>query len=313
MTTPLRFVDYFAGIGGFTLGAEMAGHRTVMAINHAPVAVEFHRRNHPEVAHRCEDLCRFNPRGLLAHDGLLGGPSCQGHSNARGVAAGSEEDAAWDDTRATAWAVTDAIEICKPRVVVVENVLGFKRWPLYDLWFQAFDRLGYGAREHILDAADFGIPQNRPRLVITAVRDGTPRAIEPLTHVHRPIREVLDFASGVWSPIAKKGRSPKTLARVERGRAEVGKTFVMPYNGSGSGLTGRSIDRPIATITAADRWALVDGDRMRMLTIAELRAAMGFPPHYILPPKREDATRCLGNAICPKVAKVAIESVAHAV
>ena len=309
--TTLRFVDYFAGIGGFTLGAQLAGHRTVMAINHAPVAVEYHQRNHPDVLHACEDLCRYNPRKLLPHDGLLAGPSCQGHSNARGVAAGSEADAAWDDTRATAWAVTDAIEIRKPKVVVVENVLGFRRWPLFDLWFQAFARLGYGARLHLLDAADFGVPQNRPRVVITAVLDGEPGAIVPTTTVHRPIREVLDFEDGVWSLTHKKGRSPKTIARVERGRKDVGRTFVMPYNGKGSGLTGRSIDRPIATITAADRWALVDGDRMRMLTIRELQAAMGFPAHYVLPPKREDATRCLGNAICPAMAKAAIESVAR--
>lgn len=49
--------------------------------------------------------------------------------------------------------------------------------------------------------------------------------------------------------------------------------FVMPYNGSGSGLTGRSLARPLGTVTAADRWAVVDGDRMRMLSIRELRAA----------------------------------------
>jgi DNA (cytosine-5)-methyltransferase 1 len=149
-------------------------------------------------------------------------------------------------------------------------------------------------------------------VVITAVLDGEPGAIVPTTTVHRPIREVLDFEDGVWSLTHKKGRSPKTIARVERGRKDVGRTFVMPYNGEGSGLTGRSIDRPIATITAADRWALVDGDRMRMLTIKELRAAMGFPPNYVLPPKREDATRCLGNAMCPAMAEAAVRSVAEA-
>lgn len=53
-----------------------------------------------------------------------------------------------------------------------------------------------------------------------------------------------------------------------------GERFVMSYYGFGSDLTGRSLDRPIGTITTLDRWAVVDGDRMRMITANEAMSAI---------------------------------------
>jgi DNA (cytosine-5)-methyltransferase 1 len=77
----------------------------------------------------------------------------------------------------------------------------------------------------------------------------------------------------------------------------------MPYYGSGSGLTGRSLSRPLGTVTTLDRWAILDGDRMRMLQPSELRRAMGFPATTQLPPDRRTAIKLLGNAVCPPVAE----------
>lgn len=86
----------------------------------------------------------------------------------------------------------------------------------------------------------------------------------------------------------------------------------MPYYGSGSGLTGRSLDRPIGTITTRARWALVDGDRMRMLTTAENRAGMGFPDDYLLPDNHALALHLLGNANPPPLAAYAIDAIRKA-
>jgi DNA (cytosine-5)-methyltransferase 1 len=89
---------------------------------------------------------------------------------------------------------------------------------------------------------------------------------------------------------------------VANGRRQFGDRFVMPYYGGGSGLTGRSLARPIGTITTRDRWAVVDGDRMRMLTKDENRAAMSFRPNYVLPADHRLAVHVLGNAVPPKMA-----------
>ncbi|MFT9161614.1 MAG: DNA cytosine methyltransferase [Acetobacter sp.] len=76
----------------------------------------------------------------------------------------------------------------------------------------------------------------------------------------------------------------------------------MPFYGSGSGETGRALDRPIGTITRLDRWAVVRGDDMRMLQPTELRAIMGFPGKYVLPPAQRPAIQLLGNAVVPWLA-----------
>jgi DNA (cytosine-5)-methyltransferase 1 len=303
-----RCIDYFAGAGGFTLGATDAGAEVVEAINHWPLAVKVHATNHPSVIHRCEDLTRFNPRRLSPVEGLVASSACQGFTEARGVAEGSPEDARWDDARATSWSIIDFAELCAPAWIAAENVLAWRRWKLFPSWLDALSRLGYATRVQVCDAALWGVPQHRPRVIVTAIRGRreAPAVEPPRGVVLAPIGDVIRWDEGAWNPVAEKVEA--TRARVARGRAAFGRRFVMPYNGSGSGLTGRSLDRPLGTVTAADRWGVVDGDHMRMLTVAELTAAMDFPAGYALPPKREDATKMLGNAIVRRVAAAAVRA-----
>jgi DNA (cytosine-5)-methyltransferase 1 len=91
---------------------------------------------------------------------------------------------------------------------------------------------------------------------------------------------------------------------VRAGRQAHGDRFLIAYYGNEHG--GRSIDRPIGTITTRDRWAVIDGDRMRMLTKDENRAAMGFPAGYKLPEQHRAAVHMLGNAVPPKMAREVI-------
>ena len=305
-------IDYFAGAGGFTLGATSAGVEVVAAVNHWRLAVDTHRENHPSALHLCEDLTRFDPALLPEADGLVASPACQGHARARGVAAGSAGDSRWDASRATAWSVIDYAEVRRPAWIVVENVTDFQRWALFPTWLDALSRLGYATRVQVCDAALWGVPQHRPRVIVTALRGRREApAVEPPSGVAlAPVGAVIDWSAGVWSPVATKVAA--TRARVERGRSAFGPRFVMPYNGSGSGLTGRSLDRPLGTVTAADRWAVVDGDVMRMLAVGELAAAMGFPSTYKLPPQREHATKMLGNAIVPVLAEAAVRACTEA-
>ncbi len=125
-------------------------------------------------------------------------------------------------------------------------------------------------------------------------------------------RHVIDIDAGRWSLIDKPGRSPATLSRIKAGRAAHGSRFVAPYFGSGSGLTGRSLSRPVGTITTRDRWAVIDGDRMRMLNVQECRRAMGFPEGYLLPDRAKDAMHMLGNAVVPPVARDVINAIREA-
>lgn len=290
-------IDLFAGAGGFTEGAEQAGVNVVWAANHWPAAVKTHAANHPRTRHACQDLKQANWLEVPRHDLLLASPCCQGHSPARGKAANNPQH---DASRATAWAVVDALECHRPRLGgLVENVPGFLKWSLYPAWELAVQKLGYSIGVHIADTADHGVPQHRERLFLVLTRSRAPLQLKVPRRDHVSATSFIDFTSGNWSPINTPRRVPKTLARIAAGRASFGDRFVMPYYSKGSGLTGRSMDRPIGAITTVDRWAVVDGDRMRMLTTDEYRVAMSFRHDYILPKQKKLAVNMLGNAVAP--------------
>jgi DNA (cytosine-5)-methyltransferase 1 len=293
----MKAVDLFSGAGGFSTGAAMAGARVVWAANHWPTAVHWHAANHPNTEHACQDLQQADFRDAPAHDLLLASPACQGHSHARGV-----ERAHHDAQRATAWAVVTCAEVHRPAAAIIENVPEFARWVLWPAWCAAMNALGYALAPMVLDAADHGVPQHRRRLFVVATRSKHPVDLRLQLREHVAALSVVDFEAGRWSPINRPGRSLRTLARIASGRQRHGQRFVAPYYGSGSGDTGRSLGRPLGTITTRDRWAVIDGDRMRMLTADECRAAMGFPAGYRLPAAHKDAVHLLGNAVVPLVA-----------
>jgi DNA (cytosine-5)-methyltransferase 1 len=293
----LTAVDLFAGAGGFSTGAAMAGTRVLWAANHWPAAVHWHTANHPATVHACQDLQQADFRDAPAHDLLLASPACQGHSRARGA-----ERAHHDAQRSTAWAVVTCAEVHRPAFAIIENVVEFSAWTLYPAWCAAMHSLGYALAPQVVDAADHGVPQHRRRLFIVATRSKHPVELRMPRRAHSAASSVIDFSAGRWSAIDKRGRSARTLSRIAAGRQRFGERFLAPFYGSGSGETGRSLDRPIGTVTTKARWALIDGDRMRMVLASEGREFMGFPAGYQLPTSEPQAWHLLGNAVAPVVA-----------
>ncbi len=290
----MKAIDLFAGGGGFTEGAEQAGCEVVWAANHWPAAVETHAANHPRAQHVCQDLQQADWTQLPDFDLLLASPACQGHTPARG-----KERPHHDATRSTAWAVVSALECKSPETALVENVPAFLKWKLFPAWCAAVTALGYAVSPHLLDAADFGVPQHRVRIFIVLTKSKHPLELKLPKRPHVPASSFIDFNAGTWTPVERPGRAAATIARVRAGRAAFGDRFVAPYFGTGSGLTGRSLDRPIGTITTRDRWSIIDGDRMRMVSVEESKIAMGFPKHYLLPTNKKDGMQMMGNAVCP--------------
>ncbi|MBK0059645.1 DNA cytosine methyltransferase [Pseudomonas sp. S44] len=302
-------IDLFAGLGGWSTGARAAGVQVLWAANHWPVAVEWHSANHPETQHVCQDLHQARWEQVPAHDILLASPCCQGHAKARGKKSGNPEH---DASRSTAWAPVAALEFHRPQAAVIENVPEFTDWVLYPAWMQAVQALGYQAAPHIVDCADLGVPQHRVRLFIVLTRSKAPLMLQLPRERHVPAASFLDFDAGRWSKIEKPGRAQATLDRVRNGRQRFGDRFIMPYYGKGSGTTGRDIHRPIGTITTLDRWALVDGDRMRMLSADEALAAMSFPADTLRPDNHRLTMHMAGNAVPPLAGQRVIEALMKA-
>ena len=291
----MNCIDLFAGAGGSSTGAVLAGCKVIFAANHWKIAVETHSRNHPATEHLLQDLCQADFTQFPKHDVLLASPACQGHSNARG-----KDRPHHDVCRATAWAVISCAEVHRPPFILVENVPEFLAWTLYPVWCQALQALGYAISENVLDSADFGVPQHRRRVFVLGVRGHAALKLKAPGLPSVPVAKIIQWDQGRWTPIQKRGRSWRTLARISKGREVFGDRFLIAYYGTERG--GRSLDEPIGTITTRDRFAVIDGSRMRMLSVNEYKQAMGFPKDYWLPDCKRLAIHLLGNAVCPPVA-----------
>lgn len=237
----------------------------------------------------------MNPHELPDHDIMFASPACQGHSNARGT-----EKPRHDASRATAWVVVDVAEAKRPRFLAVENVPEFQKWALFPLWRSALETLGYSLNLQVLNASEFGVPQERLRLFVTGVRSGPPLPIHSPKLAPVPASGVIRWNDGKWKPIGNR-LAPSTMVRLNAGRRDFGDRFLVPY--FGANRTGRSITRPIGTLTTVDRYLVVRGDDCRMLSVDEAKEFMSFPASYRLTGTQREQTKQLGNAVAPAVSR----------
>jgi len=179
------FVDLFSGAGGFLIGFARAGWAPLLSVDNWEVAARTHAHNFPNIPFLGADLGHRNaveqviekiPRGDVGI--VVGGPPCQGFSifGTRRFSKTAGYDPHSDPRNRLVFAFVDIVRKLKPRWVVMENVPGianldrgyFLRVVLEDL-----AEAGYpNAEARILNAADYGVPQLRKRLVVLANRTG---------------------------------------------------------------------------------------------------------------------------------------------
>ncbi len=311
---PVRVLDLFCGGGGSSWGARKAGARISCGLDLWDVAIRTYNDNF--------DGCGLNQtisgQGRLpalerfgGFDMILASPECTNHTCARG---NRERDEA---SRLTARHVLRYARKFLPRWMVIENVIHMKSWSRYTELIEELKKgLGYHVRIQVLDAADFGVPQNRKRLFILCDRAAPPDEVQPTSLKVTPAASILD-PPGTWGtrPLYQKGRAKNTLARAERAMAALppGTPFLLVYYGSDAAGGWQTLDRPLRTLTTLDRFGLVEhspeGPTLRMLQPSELRRAMGFDPEYLLRHgSRRDRIRMLGNGVCPPVMEAVVRS-----
>lgn len=313
-------IDNFAGGGGASTGIEAALGRPVdIAINHSAAALACHAANHPGTLHVCEDVFAVSPREVCNGrpvDLAWFSPDCKHFSKAKG---GRPVD---KRIRGLAWVAVRWARAVQPRVIVLENVEEFETWgPLLDdgrpnpekrgLTFKRFvgclRSAGYTVDWRCLVAADYGAPTTRRRLFLIARCDGAPICWPEPARPWRSAAECIDW-SLTCQPIFGRTRplAENTKRRIAEGRIALGEDrFLISYYGNGSAY---SLARPLPTITTRDRFALIDGEQMRMLQPRELATAQGFPRSYSLPDSKSLAVRLIGNSVCPPVAEAIVRA-----
>lgn len=280
---PMLVADLLCGAGGSSTGCAraLAGlglKMELVCVNHWGVAIETHRRNHPEARHYVQDIATVRPH-LIVPEGylnlLMASPTCTHHSVARGGKPTS------DQQRSDPWHIITWLTELRVKRIIIENVREFTNWGPVDprtgkpiksrkgeyfrQWIATLRGLGFEVEWRNLNAADFGDATTRQRFILMGRSDGKPIQWPVPTHRRREdgalelfpsmkpwrsAREIIDWSiKGKSIFDRKKPLAPKTLARIYAGAVKF--HWPEPYLVIlRNHMAGQSVDGPLPTIAA---------------------------------------------------------------
>jgi DNA (cytosine-5)-methyltransferase 1 len=187
----VKLLDLFCGTGGFSKGFEDAalGFSTKFGVDLSPIATSTFQANHPNAVVMAGDIRKIRKEVVVERTGLkrgdveiiVGGPPCQGFSSIRPFRSSAEEDPRNSLFREYA----SFVEFFRPPVFVLENVVGLATHnggKTVAAMEECLRSLGYETEWKILNAAHFGIPQKRERLIMIGAERGIPIIFPDATH-----------------------------------------------------------------------------------------------------------------------------------
>lgn len=168
-----KIIDLFCGCGGLSKGFEKAGFEVCLAIDMWKDAVVTYNHNHKTPVAICEDVKNIDLDKLRELNknndivGIIGGPPCQGYSTVGKRDINDERNYLYLE-------YCRIVETIQPEFFVLENVKGLLT--LNDGMFkkdiiERFEKLGYKVENKILNASDFGVPQNRQRVFFVGIKN----------------------------------------------------------------------------------------------------------------------------------------------
>jgi DNA (cytosine-5)-methyltransferase 1 len=340
MLSQLTALDLFSGAGGMTSGLKAAGFRVLAGIEVDSVAAETFQVNHPDIPVIQADIREIQPaealqvnrfeKGILTL--LAACPPCQGFSTIRTRNSYSHVE---DDRNDLVLEVLRFTRALRPLVVLMENVPGLRRDSRLDKLQASLEIEGYSLQgsPRILNVSDYGIPQNRRRLVLIASRIGRVPFPEPLS----PKRTVRDTIGHLAPP----GKTGDRLHDLPERRSEHVKRIIaaVPKDGGGrldiprhlrldchvnfegfKDVYGRMAwDKPAPTITGGchnpSKGRYLHPDQDRNITLREAALLQSFPAGYWFSLARGKAhvASMIGNALPPPFVEAHARNIAGAV
>lgn len=324
-------IDIFCGCGGLTQGLKDAGFRVIAGIENDPLAVATYRKNHPRVKVWDKDIRKLSVAEVMRHHGLKPGdldllagcPPCQAFSSLRRlngrrlVRDRSSKDLVFEYLR--------FVRKLRPKVIMIENVPNLMEDYRFNKVRRALRRLGYGGKPEVFNAADFGVPQRRRRMVLIASRIGTIGYAEAI--VNGRYRTVRNAIGDLPAP----GNSGDPLHDIQERRSEkVARLIAMIRKNGGSrtelppevqldchkrcngfkDIYGRMAWDDVApTITGGcfnpSKGRFLHPDQDRAITLREAALLQSFPPEYFfsMDQGKSAAALMIGNAFPPQFVK----------
>ncbi|SNY88453.1 DNA (cytosine-5)-methyltransferase 1 [Nocardia amikacinitolerans] len=308
--TELRFVDVCAGAGGLALGLEQAGFEPVLLLDKKAVACGTLRLNRPAWQVIETDLLDFAPalHQEVYDVDLLSAGLPRVKSSATVARTETEEELRL--LEATVY-LAHAVQ---PRALLIENVPELASAPSYepirDFIRKELDHLGYRFRWFVLNAAHYGVPQDRKQGVLVALKEPYFDAFRPperKVREHQSVGQALrqSMAMGGWQDVDRWAAQAVSVAPTlvggsdRRGGADLGPTGTRKAwarMGVDGGTVADDVPRPDFV------WAPETG-RQGMVRITTDQAALlqGFPSEWKFVGKKTARYRQIGHASPPPV------------
>ncbi|MBB4402939.1 MULTISPECIES: DNA cytosine methyltransferase [Rhizobium/Agrobacterium group] len=222
-------IELFAGAGGMSLGATMAGVKVKMAVEIKPSTASTFKANHPGTVVLQKDIREVVELDAPVHNHdlvLFGGPPCQGFSTSNQRTRTRENSNNWLFRE-----FLRVLTLTKPKWVVFENVAGIlqtDKGSFVSTLCEELKALGYASSYSLLDAALFGVPQKRTRFFLVAVRGGSAPELKNMVATHSEPLTVGDAISDLPSlpnghsvdEMVYRGAATTAYAKAMRGSLE---------------------------------------------------------------------------------------------
>lgn len=337
-------ISLFTGAGGMDVGFTNAGIEVKVANELNEVAANTYLANHPETLLIRGDINTNldNLTEIKDVDIVFGGPPCQGFS----VAGKMDPN---DERSQLIWSFLNVVERVRPKVFVMENVkaLGkLAKWePIRQRYLERTSELGYSCNYVVLNAADFGVPQNRERVFFIGTRTQSDfsqflATLEQHKKTPKTLRELfkeLPKAGSKDNPLTCTARITLAANPVMRKSPYAG----MIFNGMGRPLNLDSVATTLPASMGGNKTPIIDTivlndpnandwvkdyhgklskgeltasfisapDHLRRLTIKEAAAIQTFPDNYIFKGAKSSIYTQIGNAVPCKLAECVAKSV----
>lgn len=296
-SSDFKFIDLFAGIGGTRLAFERAGGECVFSSEWDKHCQKTYEANFGEIPHG--DITKINEKQIPDFDILVAGFPCQPFSSI------GKRQGFLHATQGTLF--YDVLRIIKNKqnkAFLLENVPGLTTHDngrTFKIILDSLDDAGYQVFSKVLDAANFGVPQHRKRIYIVGFKKDLVknRNFEfPEGNVEKKyINEFLEEAGNGYS-------ISKHLQKTYLFKKDDGRPKIVDKNSQIQVKTLVSTYHKIQRLTGT---FVKDGETgLRLFTVNECKAIMGFPKDYIVPVSRTQMYRQFGNS----VAVPAVEAVA---
>lgn len=292
----MRVVSLFSGAGGLDLGFKKAGHEIIWANDLYEDAVATYRENIGSHI-VCEDICNIDPAQIPDCDIVIGGFPCQGFSVA------NMKRHVGDERNKLYKQLIRIIKAKNPKFFLAENVKGLinlDKGKVFEMILSDFRELDYNVQAQVLNAADFGVPQTRQRVIIIGVRKDVDFEYQYPTPTHDK-----DAKNGLkkWVSVSMAlSKLPDPDIPNDVPNHEYSK-YKLQFNGY-LGHRPLDPDKPAPTVTARgdNKGGVVilpHPNAQRRMSCRELASVQSFPVNFKFSGNRSSVYRQIGNAVPP--------------